>query len=143
MQTLFHPMAQVLALRSIVLAQCALATVLSAGTQVATAQSLERLYAEPPLAAIARNRPTLSEAVPSAEAAALSAIGNGGEAQLNLTIQYTDANIYNPGTDQYDAVHLRSYRTTQETIPPKRQLPCGAKNFGRRACRTMSSTTSR
>jgi FtsP/CotA-like multicopper oxidase with cupredoxin domain len=120
MQTLFHPMAQVLALRSIVLAQCALATVLSAGTQAATAQSLERLYAEPPLAAITRNRPTLSEAVPPSAAAALSAIvGNGGEAQLNFTIQYTDANIYNPGTDQYDAVHLRSYRTTQETIPPK------------------------
>src|SRR5262249_33919268 len=43
----------------------------------------------------------------------------GGEAAFELNIQYTEAKIYNPGTDQYDSVRLRSYRDVREAALPK------------------------
>jgi FtsP/CotA-like multicopper oxidase with cupredoxin domain len=42
----------------------------------------------------------------------------GREATLDLRIDFTDAQIYNPGTRQYDKVRLRSYRDAHEEAPP-------------------------
>jgi L-ascorbate oxidase len=82
----------------------------------APAQGVERIVTPPPAATILRARPGVPED-------AITSLGLppafGGEAVLDLNIQYTDAKIYNPGTNQYDAVRLRSYRDAREAAPPK------------------------
>jgi L-ascorbate oxidase len=89
----------------------------------ALAQGSERIVAEPPSARIQRTGPDVPlagfpPAVPMT-ADAPSTPPRLGEAAVDLNIQYTEAKIYNPGTDQYDSVKLRSYRDARETNPPK------------------------
>jgi FtsP/CotA-like multicopper oxidase with cupredoxin domain len=79
----------------------------------APAQGAERIVVPPPAAQVLRTRPA-----PSALEAAPVAPVIGGEALLDLDIIYTDATIYNPGTDRNDAVRLRTYRDARETTPP-------------------------
>ena len=82
----------------------------------APAQANARTVTEPPTARILRAPPgvrispnVLMGLAPAAAPAAPAATP-GGEAVLNLNIQYTDATIFNPATGQKDAVKLRSYR---------------------------------
>jgi L-ascorbate oxidase len=101
------------------------ATVLAAlasslfGAATRTAFAQERTVTEPPNAQIERVRPGAGTPSPAAAAGAALSIVSGGEAVLDLNIQYTQAKIYNPGTDQYDQVKLRSYRDAGEITPPK------------------------
>lgn len=81
----------------------------------AFAQGAERIVTPPPAAQILRARPG---AGPTPFALGAPPVV-GGEALLDLNIVYTDATIYNPGTDKYDAVRLRSYRDAREAAPPK------------------------
>lgn len=85
----------------------------------AAAQTADRYIVEPPTAKAERLAPPAAafgvQAAPVAAAAAPTA---GGEASFDLRIQYTEAEIYNPGTDSYDQVRLRSYRDVNETAPP-------------------------
>src|SRR5262249_25932402 len=86
--------------------------------EIATAQ--ERIVIDPPNAKIERTRPGIG--APAAAAAGATGhlpIVTGGEAAFELNIQYTEAKIYNPGTDQYDSVRLRSYRDVREAALPK------------------------
>ena len=81
----------------------------------------DRIVTDPPKARIVRARPGVSVVAPAA-AAPLEwqlPMAGGGEAFLDLNIQYTEARIYNPGTDRYDQVKLRSYRDARETTSPK------------------------
>ena len=55
----------------------------------------------------------------SATLGSMPAATVGGEAILDLNIEYSAAKIYNPATDQFDSVKLRSYRDARETAPPK------------------------
>ena len=74
------------------------------------------IVTEPPAARIERVVPKGSVPAPASAGVALT---SRGEAFLELTIQYTDAKIFNPGTGQYDSVRLRSYRDAAETAPPQ------------------------
>jgi FtsP/CotA-like multicopper oxidase with cupredoxin domain len=90
------------------------ALLLCASLDAAFAQSGERIVAEPPTAKAQRLRP----AGPAVAADAVAPTPTGGEAVFDLNIRYTEAKIYNPVTDRYDAVKLRSYRDVRETAPP-------------------------
>jgi FtsP/CotA-like multicopper oxidase with cupredoxin domain len=66
--------------------------------------------------------PQINEVVPADAAAAAApraAVSAGGEAVFDLNIQYTEATIYDPGTNQRNSVKLRSYRDVGEVAPPK------------------------
>ena len=94
-------------------------------TTAALAQTTERrIVVEPPSARILRAPPGVrippnvrSGAIPMAAPAAPAT--PGGEAVLNLNIEYTPATIFNPATGQADAVKLRTYRDVRATEPPK------------------------
>jgi FtsP/CotA-like multicopper oxidase with cupredoxin domain len=96
-------------------------------TGTASAQANPRLVVEPPTARILRVPPgtrippdVRRGMAPMAAGPAPGAPATpGGEAVLNLNIEYTDATIFNPATGQPDKVKLRSYRDVRETEPPK------------------------
>jgi FtsP/CotA-like multicopper oxidase with cupredoxin domain len=86
----------------------------------AQAEPGARVVAEPPQVRVMRTGPEPSPTVlfnlePTPRRAATA----GGEAFIELNIRYTAAQIYNPATDAYDNVRLRSYRDAHETTPPK------------------------
>nr|WP_225715332.1 multicopper oxidase family protein [Bradyrhizobium semiaridum] len=93
------------------------AALLSAAAQGALAQTAERAVADPPVAKARRSAPEISITAQPEAAGPRAAVGH--EAVFAFNIQYTDAKIYNPGTNQYDPVKLRSYRDVSETEPPK------------------------
>jgi L-ascorbate oxidase len=90
---------------------------------IAFAQTRERLAVDPPTAQIQRPATPAMRAAPGAllhlglPPSPVSP-GIGREAFLDLNIDFTDAKIYNPATDRYDAVRLRSYRDVREVAPP-------------------------
>jgi FtsP/CotA-like multicopper oxidase with cupredoxin domain len=93
---------------------------LSAGGQGAFAQAAERAVVDPPVAKALRTAPRAGIAPATLEPAeARPAPVLGREAAFAFNIQYTDAKIFNPATNQYDPVQLRSYRDVRETEPPK------------------------
>jgi L-ascorbate oxidase len=85
--------------------------------RAALAQNAERIASDPPTARILRTNPEIRTL--SAAPGPLGAPSPAGEAFVELNIRYSDATIYNPGTDQYDHVRLRSYRDVREIAPPK------------------------
>lgn len=81
--------------------------------QLASAQGVDRIVADPPVAKALRT-------APAGAATTLSLTPTfGAEAVFDFNIQYTKATIYNPALDQQDNVELRSYRDVRETEPPK------------------------
>jgi L-ascorbate oxidase len=100
--------------------------VLNTGAALAQADQ-RRTVVEPPAARILRAPPGVRiapdvrrGAVPMLESVApAGATTAGGEAVLNLNIEYTPATIFNPATGQADAVRLRTYRDVRATQPPK------------------------
>jgi FtsP/CotA-like multicopper oxidase with cupredoxin domain len=82
------------------------------------AVAVERYTADPPLATILRTpalEPPIRTDAPSAGATAPLVAGG---ASVDFVIQYTSAKIYNPATDRFDNVELRSYRDARELKPP-------------------------
>ena len=104
--------AQYLVVSAIVVIAIFFLSTTDAAHHLAVAQDTKRVIADPPTASILRPRP----GIPTLDASAPTV---GGEAILDLNIQYSDAKIFNPGTGQFDAVKLRSYRDAHETTPPK------------------------
>ncbi|MEY9632187.1 L-ascorbate oxidase [Bradyrhizobium japonicum] len=91
-----------------------------AGAGLAWGQATERIAVDPPVANIERLSPHVGAPAPTAAGApSRAAPVAGGEAVINLNIQYTDARIFNPGLNQYDSVKLRSYRDVREVEAPK------------------------
>lgn len=92
----------------------ALALMCSAAAVQAEQQS--RTFANPP--SIEQTAPTLKTArgtlLMKAEAPSGAVVNPhaGKERLLNLVIDYTDSHIYDPGTQDYVPVHLRSYKGT-------------------------------
>ncbi|MBR0872251.1 multicopper oxidase domain-containing protein [Bradyrhizobium tropiciagri] len=95
------------------------AVLLSAGGQSALAQRAERAVVDPPVAKARRSAPEISITAQPEAAGPRAGAAVGHEAVFAFNIQYTEAKIYNPGTNQDDPVKLRSYRDVHETEPPK------------------------
>lgn len=96
-----------------------LLAMLSCWPGLALGQSRDHILYEPSTAAIERlGRQGITSKDAPAIAAGVNASSVGGEAKLNFNIQFTEAKIFNPRTDRYDSVRLRSYRDAHETVPP-------------------------
>lgn len=76
-----------------------------------TARAEERYVSNPPIATVLRSPAPTSAFLPSTVDASSKVAGGSS---VDLVIQYTPAKIYNPATDRYDNVELRSYRDARE-----------------------------
>ncbi|MCZ4093457.1 multicopper oxidase domain-containing protein [Sinorhizobium psoraleae] len=77
----------------------------------------QRIVTPPPAAQVLRARPGISPF--SLDTLIAGPPAASGEAVIELDIDFTESKIYNPATDQYDLVRLRSYRDTKQAAPPK------------------------
>ena len=75
----------------------------------------ERVVADPPLLEFQRRAPKLAPAAPLARGrgVAAEAAAAPSDGSLDLNVIYTDGKIWNPATQRFDAVHLRSYQGTR------------------------------
>jgi L-ascorbate oxidase len=97
------------------------ALLLLSGSVTAAAQGSGRTVAEPPTARILRAPPgarLTPGLLPQPLGTPAAPATPGGEAVLDLNVDYTPATIFNPATGQQDAVKLRSYRDARATAPP-------------------------
>ena len=96
---------------------CLLSTqILFLSAQPAQAKSSERIIENPPQLDLRQESIPPILLTPSSVAPA--AAGAQAEKTFDLNIEYTDGQLYNPATQRYDQVHLRSYVGT-DTSPER------------------------
>ena len=83
------------------------AAAIASGLLAGAAQAQVRTVVDPPVL-----KPRAGEALPNNLMAERTAPAGTGEKVLDLNIVYSDGELYNPSTGQYDKVHLRSYTGT-------------------------------